>query len=902
MRSIPSVLAAVIVALGGNAVVAGDKPHPCPAPFDEARKGPHSLAVSLAGGGTKASSFGMGVLAALAREKLEKSALPSRASSRALWQTDLISSVSGGSYAGYFLFTRLIHLDTEEAAAQGGSPDKNGAKRWGEAQAAKMGDFFADCIPNSLKNRFLDADSVTKSEARRRSARQDQVLCKRYANAIREHDPETLENARKYWNEERPDTLHQQFLRCHQDVLAWQKCDFPEDGNDLTFDKVRSGFSAGAMLVVNLASMPIGWLANLVLDLPVNLSPSRVAYRDGIGIVFGTRPLNAEAILGPTDRAHTLGALAGTKTVGNQLVPDPDKLDFSDLAHLAFVAPTGPGDPTAPPSWVINATAAPSRHLLGWVSREEVNLDRHIFSMSARTQCSGSSAEIPIDHHTVWDQSDLRAGLSPRGDKQDATPTTDSPTPSNTVPSGIDTAPNVPVPPLLTAVNASGAFFDANQQRSNGLARFATAVFLQTTNLNWGIDLRNVNEDHHRRASLAREWLHEIPPFPAYAAEAFIAHKREAEPVFVHLVDGGSADNLGAYVPIVHGIRDIIISDHAQDKQGSMSDLCFLRNEIFIRKNLYLHIPGLEKWPEGCRVEGVLRRSRIEPPAPGDDAGEGVRKAAEQTRVNPDFFYPIWGWPYPFLAGCVSKSANPASCLTEPINRLWIIKPAFDFPYWLNAQTCLLRPSTEATTAAAPADQRTASDCITDIQRQKEAEFTDPQWLEREEREEVQRVVSRCGDNSQLPCESSAVLISQKQHIRHPPKFDSPDFPQRSTVKMTFNSDANSYGAYRELAHHYTKQAIQALDRVRADVSGKDFERILCWQGTHPIKGSADPLDLEFIKAWADIKLAGWDLATRNEARRSVGTEDTESYAEDIPDCASRLSASQHQMAADSAR
>ena len=173
---------------------------------------------------------------------------------------------------------------------------------------------------------------------------------------------------------------------------------------------------------------------------------------------------------------------------------------------------------------------------------------------------------IPIDHHTLWDQEEPDRKLSP----------------------------------LLTAVNASAAFFDSNQESMGQPWRFIVGVGLQAGNLNWGIDLINLDEKHQRRTSKARERLHEAAPFPVYLAEAATADASGHPPVFVRLVDGGSSDNLGAYGPIVEGVKDIIVSDHVQDKNGAMADLCYLRNELFLRRGLYLHIPGLEQWPRGC--------------------------------------------------------------------------------------------------------------------------------------------------------------------------------------------------------------------------------------------------------------------------------------------------------------
>jgi hypothetical protein len=135
------------------------------------------------------------------------------------------------------------------------------------------------------------------------------------------------------------------------------------------------------------------------------------------------------------------------------------------------------------------------------------------------------------------------------------------------------------------------------------------------------------------------------------------------------------------------------------------------------------------------------------------------------------------------------------------------------------------------------------------------------------------------------------VLLRHNRYLERTSIFATPEFPQGSTVQMTFNSSANVYGAYRELAHHYTRQALRAVDRARAEPAGASFGNILCWQGTHPIRGTPDPRDLEFLPAWTDIRLAGWGNRERDAARRGVGKGDSDAYGEAVQDCASRLAA-----------
>ncbi len=283
----------------------------------------------------------------------------------------------------------------------------------------------------------------------------------------------------------------------------------------------------------------------------------------------------------------------------------------------------------------------------------------------------------------------------------------------------------------------------------------------------------------------------------------------------------------------------------------------YLRNELLLRRGLYLHIPGLEQWPRGCltgsgsggadAAGNLISRS---------DNPDSTQKSSA-TAVTPEFFYPIWAWPYPFLAGCVSHKPDPAGCPDDPSTRLWTVKPAFDYPYWLRTQTrCLKQPDPEDPS------------CTTPIPRGR-----------------PNLAITRCGANDELPCETAAVLVQRNRFLRDTSTFATPEFPQGSTVQMTFNSSGSVYGAYRELAHHYARQAIRAIDQVRADPDGKAFGRIVRWQQCHPIKGGAELHDLEFLPAWTDIRLPGWGNRERDAVRQGVGKADAEAWAAEDSGC-----------------
>ncbi|MGB5012221.1 MAG: hypothetical protein WBO88_18445, partial [Candidatus Dechloromonas phosphoritropha] len=101
------------------------------------------------------------------------------------------------------------------------------------------------------------------------------MFCPPYANAVRDADTdaaiEKLKRAQLYWDETRPETLHQQFLRCHQDVLDWDSCEFDASSNEENRDQIRGLGSGAALALVTGVSLPAEWTANFIFDWPVNL-------------------------------------------------------------------------------------------------------------------------------------------------------------------------------------------------------------------------------------------------------------------------------------------------------------------------------------------------------------------------------------------------------------------------------------------------------------------------------------------------------------------------------------------------------------------------------------------------------------------------------------------------------
>ncbi len=668
------------------------------------------IGIALAGGGTKAASFSMGVLSALANEP----GLHNGADAM-LWDVDVISTVSGGGYAAFFLYSKLIH-DNE----------------LGQISTQKVQDYFEDCMPLS----YIESKSYMDSK----KSRNPKIFSNKLIPNIKFCSCKENENQKNY--------PYQQFLRGHQDVFnstySQNVISTIETVGQLTYEAVRT-----------LPTVPVNLILTTLFDLPIHLqSPAGSDYFTGIGLAYGLYPIK------PTD-----------KSSGHKCNQDGFTLDHCVTdAHGSFSFRLKTEDFTFPkleklykrnqlgserniPIWIINATAAQERGIKYWLHKATADMSRDIFHMSPFTQWSGRSGEIELD-------------------KQSLT--------------------------ILDAVYASAAFFDSNQEVLGQPKKFALAAAQHIFNLDWGIDIENPQADakrRHRRLFLPTPlaWLDD------YNNVAKPDPRKNVDP-YIRLIDGGSSDGLGAYALITNGssggFSDVIISDHLQDEDGTMADLCFLRNELYVRDNLFLHIPGLANWRGACK-HFAERSSQYK----SDDCIT-PRKATDTVLAgsksgNASYFYPVYAWPYPFLAGCVSDKPEENSC-EDPsafISRIWILKPAIDSRYfWEN---------------------------------QEELE-------DGEDGEDVVKACNLMSDNTQnewlLPCETSAFLINNATEKNG---LGFTTFPQNSTISMTADSSSTLYGAYRDLAKDYTKKLLRHL-RIAREYP-EEFTRLVKWQTKNPI-------------------------------------------------------------------
>jgi hypothetical protein len=536
---------------------AGTQPRLAP----DARKGPadiHSVipestvgarpfAVALAGGGTKAASYAMGVLGALAeKDKLK--------------DTGAISTVSGGSYAAFFLYSKLLH------DSKVGEPDAlRNAKR-----------YFEDCIPGAY------ADVLPGAK-----------LCGDNAHIV---------------------YPFQRHIRCRQDILE-DPCEpeaFATDGSEWIN-------TLGLAWATTVAQAP-NFIARSLFDWPVNLSPSRSAYRHGLATVYGLYPIKAMLPGQNTVDACRNGQFVNCAP-GSDVLLDRETLAFANLKPLH--------EKGGAPLWVLNSTATPSRSIFSWATHYSRDFEHHIFQMSPYAMRSEHFGHVELDRD--FD--------------------------------------------LLEATTTSAAFLDTNELSLGQPWRLIAALGLHFGALDWGIDVPNPNVGAGYRT------MHILLPFPLYYLDGGLRlsggkSDRNDNSSFIRLLDGGSEDNLGAYTLIEAGFKTILISDHAADRYGEMVDVCRLKHQLATREKkprLKLIMPALAHLDDVCAP--VARDSagcEREPHLCG--LAEKDERIADEKKLR----YPMHAWSLPVVLGCaVPESQN--ECDDKPSTiRILLLKPAFD--------------------------------------------------------------------------------------------------------------------------------------------------------------------------------------------------------------------------------
>jgi hypothetical protein len=547
------------------------------------------------------------------------------------------------------------------------------------------------------------------------------------------------------------DAGYQALVKCTQDLMRPGDCNM--DATSSWHKGISLPTVGGTLATVIPAFVP-----NTLFDWGMATSPSAISYQDGIGIAYGAT-LADTADLSPrvvTKRARNCGAGAGARDMvldceRDFFDPDPLPLTFDELRSGLWKMRKEGGD--GMPFWIVNAAAPQYRSLYGWLRQGRKDItNSDMFEMTAVSHGSG------------------RYGY-------------------------VSASPAIQGMSVLDAVLASAAFLDANQLvMKNRLMRTGVGLGLHLANLDWGLDIANYNVSTKRRE------IHRLLPFPFYYLDDLVVRGQDPVPmtperrdrersVFIRLIDGGNAENLGVYSLLKRDVRNILIADAAADSKGQFSDLCGLRQRL-------LDTPGR-----------LLPRHVF---FPGLDDFDGHCKKFDAHKEDAGYDLHAWFAAHPLLLGCIrydlpADMAQPCHNLPDKDARLLVAKPALDLPAFQKNQLVEMEVTEEGKTF-------------------------------------MKSVLSQCWvrdsgvPTALLNCDTALFL-----HFNHAArKGDCTLFPQHSTWRMTANSSATLFVAYRELARQHVRQDGEILARL---LSGNTedavaFESALDAQAKLPIKAA----------------------------------------------------------------
>ncbi|MBF0177410.1 MAG: patatin-like phospholipase family protein [Magnetococcales bacterium] len=262
------------------------------------------LGVGLAGGGSKAGSFAMGVLQGLDETRI-------------LQHADILSTVSGGGYAGLWYYSRLLEADQE-----------------GMKEDTLMTKYFRDCLPCAYRTLRINASNKIEEqpEGEIKVCPDDDIFLDNISRA--DQDPYRYQN----------------HLRGFQDILAYDS-DIPFDMKHSGQDRF-SGYIAKSIFLKTAAAIIPNLLANVLFDWQMALSPSAKAYAKGIAHTYGVTPRICSANTATSHQNETV--CPHVRPI--QEIRSVENLDFTQLRALYKKE-----QPYKAPLWVINATVGEGR-------------------------------------------------------------------------------------------------------------------------------------------------------------------------------------------------------------------------------------------------------------------------------------------------------------------------------------------------------------------------------------------------------------------------------------------------------------------------------------------------------------------------------------------------------------
>ena len=304
---------------------------PCPRP---------DIGVALEGGGSKSAPFSLGVLAGLQR-------------SGVLSHAGIIGSASGGTYAAYFYYARILDRVYDPVLAHGGERD-----------------WFVDCFP-SMYGAVMPAGIANSGKLRWcKEERGGEYVALVPGNPFHAQVP------------------YQYQVKVGQDLLSPFQTLRLRGTNWYDVDWLAAGGLVGAFIAAQAISMPPHWILHGLFDTPGNFAPTREAYRSGIERAYGhsyeswNRALRHDNVLDPVTEPDAFKT--GTRYMRSWTLTDLAK-QYRDSRENC---PSGRKN-CGFPLWILSTSSSPGRSANFWIAPQPRDMQRFSFELGPHGHGSG---------------------------------------------------------------------------------------------------------------------------------------------------------------------------------------------------------------------------------------------------------------------------------------------------------------------------------------------------------------------------------------------------------------------------------------------------------------------------------------------------------------------------------
>ena len=298
-----------------------------------------NIGVALEGGGSKSAPFSLGVLAGLQR-------------SRVLSHASVIGSASGGTYAAYFYYARILDRAFDPDFAN-----------------AKDDDWFRDCFPSMYGPVMPDAIHNAGKIRWCKEAHGGEYVPLVPGNAFHAQVP------------------HQYQAKVGQDLLSPFQTLRGRGTNWYDVDWLAAGGLVSVFLVAQAITMPPHWILHGLFDTHGNFAPTREAYRSGIERAYGhstaswNRAIRYDNVLDPVTIPDELKT--GTRFRRSWTLED-----LVD-SYSRVRASCAPGKNCGFPLWILSTSSSPGRSPTFWIAPQPRDFQRFSYELGPHGQGSG---------------------------------------------------------------------------------------------------------------------------------------------------------------------------------------------------------------------------------------------------------------------------------------------------------------------------------------------------------------------------------------------------------------------------------------------------------------------------------------------------------------------------------